>query len=82
MSDATIRIGYTQPAPELTRFAPGAFDNAVGKEVPMMVNDQACRGTLVSAVVAENGRSVRLTLEVALSALAALPHDDQPISIL
>jgi phage head maturation protease len=47
------------------RFAPGAFDGTVGKEVPLTYEEREIgRGRVVSAEVAEDGSGVSITYEV------------------
>lgn len=47
-------------------FRPGAFDRTVGKTIPVNVETSRTRqGTVVSADVAEDGATARLTVEVA-----------------
>ena len=65
-----MRIGLTQRADEHERYAPDAWAGNIGKEIPVHVGSITTTGKLVSAVVAEDGRSVVLTVEVE----AALPE--------
>lgn len=51
------------------RFAQGAFDGTIGKEVPIKVQGVTiARGRVVSAEVAEDGSGVSITYEVLLAA--------------
>jgi hypothetical protein len=60
------RISFWHPAEEHERFAPGAFDRAIGQQVPMKGPERQDLGlcTLVAAEVAEDGTGVLLTIEV------------------
>lgn len=65
------RIKVEQSAEPGTTFARDAFDSQIGKTVPMNVEGRAVDGgcKLVGAEVADDGRSVSLTLEVPDGAL-------------
>lgn len=59
------RIIIVQQAGEFEIFAPGAFDNVVGSTVPVDLNGSPLGdGTMVDAVVAEDGKSVTLTVDL------------------
>lgn len=62
----TQRLSYTQSSAPGERFAPDAFDGQIGKVVPMNIEGRPVEGgcTVVGASVADDGRSVQLTLEV------------------
>ncbi|MFC4117329.1 hypothetical protein [Nonomuraea zeae] len=46
------------------RFAPGAFDSQIGKQIPVIIAEQvSLLGTLVAADVTDDGRSVTLTVD-------------------
>lgn len=60
-----------QEAASGQRFAPDAFDSAIGRTVPIMVSDGGLgtgvpsgEATLVAAVVADDGLSVELTIDM------------------
>ena len=55
-----MRLRVIQPAPPDTRYAPGAFDSAIGQRFPL-VNTFT---TLLAAEVAEDGSSVEFELEL------------------
>ena len=58
------RFEIVQHAGEGETFAPQAFDGSIGKTVPVKVEGgDSSEATLVAAVVAEDGRSARLTLD-------------------
>lgn len=59
-------VHVRQPAPEGDRFAPGAFDRAIGTEFTMTRLGDAIEGTgrLVGAEVAPDGSHVVLALDV------------------
>jgi hypothetical protein len=59
------RISFWYPAENHERFAPHAFDGAIGKQVPMKSPALEDMGmyTLVAADVAEDGSGVTLTIE-------------------
>lgn len=61
-----MRFSYTMNAGPGELFSQNAFDLSVGK--PMNVNDAtgARQGTCVAAVVADDGKSAEITVEVAL----------------
>ena len=60
------------PAGPGEMFAQGAFDSQAGKEIRVNYGGMAESGRLLKAVVADDGQSVRLTLEVP-GELAPLP---------
>ena len=64
-----MRIEFEQPADPGTTFAPDAFDRAIGDLQTVRVGDQWHEVPLVAAQVAEDGTSVRLTLELPDGAL-------------
>lgn len=58
-------MSYKQPAPVGATFAADAFDGQVGKEVPVNIPGEGPKtGRVLAAQVAEDGRSVELTLEI------------------
>ncbi|OQQ16130.1 hypothetical protein B0675_02260 [Streptomyces sp. M41(2017)] len=58
-------MSYEQPAPEGDRFEQGAFDRQVGQDIPVRVEGRdSTTGRLLKAEVADDGRSVELTLDV------------------
>lgn len=58
-------IEMSQPAPDGDRYAPEAFAASVGREVTVSAPDGTpATARLVSATVADDGRSVRLVLDV------------------
>ena len=60
-----MRVKIRQYAPGDTRFHPGAFASQVGKTIPFRapgVDQEEC--TVMGSVVAEDGRSVELELEI------------------
>jgi hypothetical protein len=60
-----MKMSYEQPAPDGATFAADAFDGQIGKEVPVNVPGGGRKtGRVLAAQVAEDGRSVELTLEV------------------
>lgn len=61
-----VRVTVRQPAPDGDRFAPGAFERAVGTEFTMTGLGGATEGTgtLVAAEVVADGAAVVLTLDV------------------
>lgn len=65
------RIEVEQPAEPGTTFALDAFDSQIGRTVPMNIAGRAVDGgcKVVAAEVADDGRSVSLTLEVPDGAL-------------
>lgn len=61
----TVRIELKQEADPGTLFALGAFDGSVGKAFPVTsLGDPVRAGTLIKAVVAPDGTSVTLTIEL------------------
>lgn len=59
-----MRLSFRQEAEEHEVYAPGAFDDLVGKRVPMKLDGETVgMALLVSAEVAEDGRSVLLTVD-------------------
>lgn len=60
------RVTVRQPAPDGDRFAPGAFDRAIGTEFTMTGLGGRTEGTgrLVEAEVVADGSAVVLTLDV------------------
>ena len=59
------RFEIVQYAGEHETFAPQAFDGSIGKTVPLNVEGRgAGEATLVSAVVADDGKSATLTFEL------------------
>lgn len=59
-----MRITMSVPAGEGQRFAPDAWDRAVGQRVPLRYGDNLRQATIVAAKVSMGGRSVELTYEV------------------
>ena len=58
------RFETIQHAGEGETFAPQAFDDSIGKTVPVKVEGgDSGEATLVAAVVADDGRSARLTFD-------------------
>lgn len=56
---------FNQPAPDGTTFPADAFDGQIGKEVPVnTVGHEPKMGRILAAQVADDGRSVELTLDV------------------
>lgn len=56
---------FNQPAPDGTTFTADAFDGQVGKEIPVNTpGNEPKMGRVLAAHVADDGRSVELTLEV------------------
>lgn len=64
MSDSRIVITFTYRAPEGAAFTLDAWDGNVGKPVLVHVDDATLDGTCRAAVVAPDGLSVDLTIEV------------------
>ena len=59
-----MRFTITEPAEPQTVFAADAFDNQIGKTIPITIGTTQTDGKLVAATVADDGRSVELTVEV------------------
>jgi len=58
------KISFTQlPAPG-TVFRPGLFDTSIGEAFPLSIEDLTMEATMVSAVVAPDGTSAEITLDV------------------
>lgn len=63
------RIEFVHQAEDGELFAPGAFDGQIGQEVPVsrqanLAYRQRATGVLREAEVAEDGRSVRLVVDL------------------
>ncbi|GGP55988.1 hypothetical protein [Streptomyces abikoensis] len=60
-----MKMKYEQPAPSGATFAADAFDGEIGKEVPVNIpGEPPTTGRILAAHVADDGRSVELTLDV------------------
>lgn len=57
-------VSFNWPAAGDAVFAPGAWDGQIGKEIRVDFGGVGETGHLLAAQVAEDGRSVRLTLDV------------------
>lgn len=58
-------MSYSQPAPHGATFAPNAFDEQIGKEIPVRIpGGDTETGRVVAAKVADDGRSVELELDL------------------
>lgn len=58
------KFEITQRATDGGTFAAQAFDGSIGKTVPLATPRGVGEATLVSAMVAEDGRSARLTFDL------------------
>ena len=64
-ASAPRRDTAIHPAPEGEQWAPGSWDATVGNTIPVRgLGPDEVTGRIVAAVVAEDGSSVELTLEV------------------
>ena len=62
---------FRQPASEFERFASGAFNRLIGKDVPVTLpNGRHVMGKLIAAEVAPDGASAELTVELTTPASA------------
>lgn len=60
-----MKFSIVQHAPdEFTKFAKGAYQGSVGKQLTVNTPRGAARGTLVSATVQDDGRAIELTFDV------------------
>lgn len=57
---------FNQPAGVGERFAAGALDSQIGKEIPVNTPGGQTRGTILGAKVASDGQSVELDLELTM----------------
>lgn len=76
------RFEIIQHAGEGETFAPQAFDDSIGKTVPVKVEGgDSGEAELVAAVVADDGKSARLTLDTLVYHVemeaAEIQHTDQ-----
>lgn len=55
---------YRQPAPTGVRYAPTAFDQLVGTDVPVMGDSGVCPGRLIGTRVVEDGAAVELAIDL------------------
>jgi hypothetical protein len=68
----TTRVQFTQHAQEHERFTPGCFDHLIGTNVPWNYREtddgpvmrQLGRATLAGAEVADDGKSVLITVDL------------------
>ena len=58
-----MKIRFAMYAPEGDRFAPTAFDDQIGKVIPVLAEAGVTQGTLLAATVAKDGASAELTVE-------------------
>jgi len=59
-----MKMTFNQPAPDGSNFSADAFDSQIGKEIPVNVGrSQPVRGVILSAVVADDGRSAEITID-------------------
>ena len=59
------RIVVRQPAPALALFKPDAFASQIGEDIAFTAPGKSGTARLVAARVADDGRSVMLTVDVA-----------------
>jgi hypothetical protein len=61
-----MKFAFTQAAPAGEVFAPDAFADQTGKEIPVKLPQGAVTGWLVRAVVAPDGRSAEFEVDADL----------------
>jgi hypothetical protein len=59
-----VKIKATERPPAGRRFAPGTFDNAVGRSVSVRIGAGQGIGMITSAIPAPDGLSVEIEVEV------------------
>lgn len=59
-----MEMTFRQSAGPGVQFAQGVFDSQVGNEIPVDLGGCKAAGRIVSAVVADDGKSVQITLDV------------------
>lgn len=64
-----MKIGLTLWTESNQRYASDAWNNNIGKKIPVRLDSHTVNGTLVSAVVADDGCSVELTLDIDIETL-------------
>ena len=68
------RVTFTQPAEPGTQFAPDAFGSQIGRNVPVNIEGHEIDGgKILAAQVADDGKSVDLTVEVPSGTLPQPP---------
>jgi hypothetical protein len=72
-----MRYSFRVRAEDHERFAPHAFDNAIGTTVPITLNGRPIGdATVVAADVADDGGSVELTYDMLGDLLAGWVRDE------
>lgn len=69
-----LRFSFRQRAGEHTVYAPTAFDNEIGKTIPLHASGRIATATIVGVKVSDDGTEAEFTLEAGM----ALDVDDAP----